>query len=264
MAATANMKFFVHVQNANHGPYTREQLAEWRDSGRVKADTPCIGEGETDWSTVGALLGPPEVEAELPPVIAPAAGAFHKLQYVAKRNWSESIATGCMFHVFDPREQGVLFVKQDLDDWKTVFHFCTDAGLQNSVIEVRAQQVVTFGGEYVVVADGAHLGTLRREGMKSVMRDEWTFLNPAGQELGTLLEDSGGEALLRRFNTAARVLMVQKYHGTINNQPVCFMERDINPYASKITLDFTMDSGRLLDRRLGIALGVMMLAIEGK
>ena len=184
--------------------------------------------------------------------------------YVAKRNWSETMATGCMFHVLDARQAPVLYVKQAMDDWKSTFEFCPDAGLLRPVIEVRTQQVVTFGGEFTVVADGAHLGTLRREGMASVMRDEWTFMSPQGRELGKLLEDSGSEALLRRFNTAARVLMVQKYHGTIHGQPVCFFERDINPYASKVTLDFSMDAQQLLDRQLGIALGVMMLAIEGK
>jgi hypothetical protein len=33
---------------------------------------------------------------------------------------------------------------------------------------------------------------------------------------------------------------------------------------SKVTLDFRPDTSRLLDRRLGIAAGILLLAIEGK
>ena len=34
------------------------------------------------------------------------------------------------------------------------------------------------------------------------------------------------------------------------------------PIIQKITLDFTLDSGRLLDRRLGLAGGILLSAIE--
>jgi hypothetical protein len=33
---------------------------------------------------------------------------------------------------------------------------------------------------------------------------------------------------------------------------------------SKVTLDFSPDQSRLLDRRLGIAAGILLLAIEAK
>lgn len=263
------MKYFVHLQDANHGPFTREQLEAWRAEGRVVADTPCIEEGAAEWRTVGVVLGPPAVlpppppDNDLPPVLG-ATEVFAGHQFMARRNWSETLATGCMFHVYAGGETPVLYVRQSMEELKTIFHFCLDAQLQQPLVEVRAQQVITFGGDFVVLADGLHLGTLRREGMASVMRDEWTFVSPQGLEQGKLLEDSGGQALMRRFNTAARVLMVQKYHGTINGQPVCFFERDINAFASKITLDFSMGPDGLLDRRLGVVLGVMMLAIEGK
>jgi len=31
------MNYFVHLQDANHGPLTREQLEAWRAEGRVVA-----------------------------------------------------------------------------------------------------------------------------------------------------------------------------------------------------------------------------------
>jgi hypothetical protein len=40
--------------------------------------------------------------------------------------------------------------------------------------------------------------------------------------------------------------------------------RNFNPFVSKVNLDYSMDTQGLLDRRLGIAAAVLLLAIEGK
>ena len=59
-------------------------------------------------------------------------------------------------------------------------------------------------------------------------------------------------------------LLPQKYFGTIGNTPVSLFTRKFNPFVSKVQLDYSMDTQGLLDRRLGIAAAVLLLAIEGK
>jgi hypothetical protein len=68
-------------------------------------------------------------------------------------------------------------------------------------------------------------------------------------------------ALVRRFLTN---LVPQSFDGTINGQKVCHFKQNFNPFVTKITLDFAMDTNGRLDRRLGIAAAVLLCAIEGK
>ena len=106
------------------------------------------------------------------------------------------------------------------------------------------------------------MGSLKRKGLKSILRDEWLFLDPSGQQIGIIQEDSAMLALLRRFMVGW--LLPQKYFGTIGNASVSLFTRNFNPFVSKVQLDYSMDAQGLLDRRLGIAAAVLLLAIEGK
>jgi hypothetical protein len=45
---------------------------------------------------------------------------------------------------------------------------------------------------------------------------------------------------------------------------VCHFHRNFNPLVSKVTLDFRVDTAGRLDRRLGIAAAILLLAIEAK
>ena len=70
-------------------------------------------------------------------------------------------------------------------------------------------------------------------------------------------------ALIRRFIPFAN-LIPQEYHGDIRGTPVCTFKQNFNPFVMKISLDFSADVNRLLDRRLGLAAAVLLCAIEGK
>ena len=54
----------------------------------------------------------------------------------------------------------------------------------------------------------------------------------------------------------------QKYVGTVRGQPVCEFRQHFNPIIQKITLDFSLDTANLLDRRLGLAAAILLSAIE--
>lgn len=95
-----------------------------------------------------------------------------------------------------------------------------------------------------------------------MLRDEWVILDSSGQEVGIIQEDSVALALLRRLMVGW--LLPQRYYGTIGNNSVSVFTRNFNPFISKISLDFSMDTQGQLDRRLGIAAVIMLLAIDGK
>ena len=171
---------------------------------------------------------------------------------------------GGAFHIFAPDGSLAFFSSQRAFKLKEDIRVYTDDTKQNEVLVIRARNVLDISATYDVIdsRDGAKVGALRRKGMKSILKDEWLFLDARDAEIGMIQEDSMALALLRRW--VLGVLLPQTYHGTIAGKPVCRFSRNFNPFVSKVQLDFSPDVSGALDRRLGIASAVLLLAIEGK
>tara|TARA_B100000963_G_scaffold225122_1_gene196293 strand:- start:259 stop:864 length:606 start_codon:yes stop_codon:yes gene_type:complete len=172
---------------------------------------------------------------------------------------------GGAFHIFDPDGNVVLYSKQKAFKLKEDIRVYTGEDMATEVLTIRTDQIIDFGATYHVhdsQQGGARVGSLKRKGLKSMLRDEWILLNSSGQEIGSIQEDSVALALLRRIMVGW--LLPQNYYGKVGNNPVSLFTRNFNPFVSKIKLDFSMDSQGQLDRRLGIAAVIMLLAIDGK
>ncbi len=100
--------------------------------------------------------------------------------------------------------------------------------------------------------------------MKSMVRDEWQILDSQDREMGKIQEDSMALALARRFIDFVSLIFPQKFTITLGNQVVGGFAQTFNPLIMKIEADFSADPTALLDRRLALAAGVLMCAIEGK
>ncbi len=133
----------------------------------------------------------------------------------------------------------------------------------NEVLVIQARQMLDISATYDVVdpISGQAIGALRRRGLRSMLRDEWTILDPAGNEIGTIIEDSMLLALLRRFLTN---IVPQSFQGDMNGIPVLTFQQNFNPFTLKLQLDFSADMSGKLDRRLGIAAAVLIAAVEGR
>jgi|TARA_B100000959_G_C14776193_1_gene539615 uncharacterized protein YxjI len=172
---------------------------------------------------------------------------------------------GAAFHIYDASGNLAFYSKQKAFKLKEDIRVYTGEDMQTELLTIRTDQILDIGATYQVhdpQQGGVHVGSLRRKGLKSIIRDEWVFLNPEGQEIGLIQEDSTALALLRRFYLGW--LLPQQYDGMLGNVPVCNFKRNFNPFVSKVTLDYSMDQQGLLDRRLGIAAAVLLVAIEGK
>ncbi len=135
---------------------------------------------------------------------------------------------------------------------------------------VRKKLLKLLGGAFHIYGPGGELVLYSRLkafklkediGLKSILKDEWLFLDTDDREIGSIKEDSMVLALLRRFVIS---LIPQKYHGEIGGKQVCTFSQNFNPFVTKIAADFSPDTGSLLDRRLGLAAAVLLCAIEGK
>ncbi len=195
--------------------------------------------------------------------IPPPLTQFHHSNYLIRQKVFKLF--GAAFHIFDPSGTVVFYSKQKAFKLKEDIRIYTGEDMKTEVLTIRTDQILDIGATYHVhdpQQGGAHIGSLKRKGLKSIVRDEWVFLDASGQEVGLIQEDSTALALLRRFYLGW--LLPQEYNGSIGGTPVCNFKRNFNPFVNKVGLNYSMDQGGLLDRRLGIAAAVLLVAIEGK
>lgn len=129
------------------------------------------------------------------------------------------------------------------------------------LLTIHTRQAVDFAVSYDVddPQTGEHVGALRRQGFKSMVRDRWALLDSQDREFGTLREESLGRAVVRRL---AMHWFPQTFHATIDGRRVASFRQRFHPLMQRLEADFGDDEQRRLDRRLGLAAAVLLHAIE--
>lgn len=170
---------------------------------------------------------------------------------------------GAKIDIFDGNGEPVLFSQMKAFKLKEDIRLYSDDTMSRELLTIQARSVIDFSATYDVVdaETGERVGSLRRNGMKSILKDEWIILDANEAEIGLIKEDSPWLALLRRFLTN---LIPQKFNVEVGGGKVALFKQDLNPFVGKLNLDFSLDSGNRLDRRLGLAAAVLLVAVEGQ
>lgn len=185
---------------------------------------------------------------------------FQSNQYLLKR---QVFALTGKFRVFGPNGNLLLFSEQKMFKLREDIRVYADEAKTQEILAIKARQIIDFSAAYDVIdsATGQKVGALRRKGLASMLRDEWEILDVNDNVLGKLFEDSMGLALLRRFLTG---LIPQNYDLLFGETRVADYRQNFNPFTYQLNIDFSMDAAHQLDRRLGIAAGILLAAIEGR
>lgn len=182
-------------------------------------------------------------------------------RYLLKR---QVLALAGTFRYFDPAGNMLMYSQQKMFKLREDIRVFTDEAKGQEVLQIKARQIVDFSAAYDVI-DSAYnqkVGVLRRKGMKSILRDEWEVLDANDQPIGILFEDSMGLAMLRRLLLGT--LLPQNYDITLHGQRVADLKQRFNPFRYELDVDFSFDPARTLDRRVGLAAGILLAAIEGR
>lgn len=187
--------------------------------------------------------------------------AFQFPSYLIKR---QAIALTGRFRFYDPSGRLVLFSEQKMFKLREDIRVYADENKSQEVLSIKARQIMDFSAAYDVVdtAMNQKVGALRRRGLQSILRDEWEVLDANDNVIGRLFEDSVGLALLRRLLLGS--LLPQNYDITVGETRAADLKQRFNPLRYELDLDFSMDTTQRLDRRLGIAAGILLATVEGK
>lgn len=182
-------------------------------------------------------------------------------RFIARRNFFNFLGIKCRIL----NEQGGLlyFVYMKAFKLKEDITVYADEQQQLGLLSIRARQIIDFSAAYDVtdLRTGERVGAMRRRGLKSMVRDEWEFLDANDGVIGNVQEDSLFLALLRRLLAN---FIPQSYTFTLGGQEVGQAHGTWNPFLIKYRVDVSRDSSRSLDRRLVVAAAVLLMTIEGK
>jgi len=188
---------------------------------------------------------------------------FQYSTYLLRRKFFQLF--GASFNIYGPDGELAFYSKQKAFKLKEDIRLYGDESAAEEVLTIKARSWLDFAAAYDVVDTqlGEKVGGLKRRGFKSLIRDEWTFMDADDNDIGLIQEESTLVGLVRRFVPYGHFIP-QKFVGTVQGQPVGEFRQHFNPIVQKITLDFSMDTGNLLDRRLGLAAAILLCAIEGR
>ena len=169
---------------------------------------------------------------------------------------------GATFHIHEPGNGQEVMVAN-----KKGFKLKEDIRISvqgRDEIGIFARQIMDFKAAYDVVdltnPANPRVGTLKRKGWASIVRDEWIVCDANEVEIGKVIEDSMLLALVRRFLTN---LVPQNYDLFVGETKVVDLKQNFNPFTYHLNVDFLVPVDQF-DRRIGVAAAVLLAAIEGR
>lgn len=171
---------------------------------------------------------------------------------------------GGAFHIYAQDGSVAFYSKMKAFKLKEDLRVYAAEDMQVELFRIAARSIIDIGATYDVYdsTSGTKLGALRRKGLRSILRDEWAILDESDREVGTIVDPRMLLSIMRRLVPYMK-LIPQSFEGTLGGAPVFTFRQLFNPLIHKVDLDFSPDQGGRLDRRLGLAAGVLLCAIEG-
>jgi uncharacterized protein YxjI len=169
---------------------------------------------------------------------------------------------GGAFHVKDEQGNTVMYSKQKAFKLREDMTVWADENQSRELLKIRTPQIMDFGATYFVTdsTSGEEVGGLARQWGKSMIRDTWHLIGPDRQQVGMLQEKSLAGALVSRFiNIVPQKYVIQ----TMDGARVVSIKQHFNPFVLKYTMTID-DPMPPIDRRLLIAMGILLCAIEGR
>ena len=162
----------------------------------------------------------------------------------------------------------VAFVRQKRMSIKEDIRFFAHEDETEELFRVKARSMMDIGGRYdLTTPTGEKIGVLEKVFGKSLLRSTWRILDAHEQEVAVAQERSMLVAIARR---AADLIPYGEFVPILFHFRIDHDEQHLGDFTRPIgvrdryTLDLSGDTERTIDRRLGIALGVALDALQSR
>jgi uncharacterized protein YxjI len=164
----------------------------------------------------------------------------------------------------------VAFVRQKRMALKEDIRFFADENESQELFRIKARSVLDIGGaRYDVTAgDGTPIGRLEHQFKKSLFRSTWRLVGPDEAEVAIAKERSQFLAIARRvvdfLPYGEWVPIPYDFVLADGDHDLGHFTRKFMSFRDRYVLDLSGDNDRRLDRRLAIALGIALDALQNR
>ena len=187
-------------------------------------------------------------------------GVLNLNQYMIREKFWKIFGNKFWFEDVNEKRHG--FCEQKRFKLKEDIRIYVDESKSQEWLKIKQKQIVDAWGGYDIMdsQSGEHIGTVRRKFWASVLRTRWHLLDAAGNEIGMLIEDSMGYALVRRMFLG---ILPKKFHIEIGGGgEFVTMRQMFNPFIKKLVVN--IPPSHPLDRRFIAGLAIVIAAIDGR
>ncbi len=159
----------------------------------------------------------------------------------------------------------VAFCRQKAFKLREDIRFYTDETKSQELLTMKTRSIIDFGATYDIAMPGGEIiGSLRRKGLRSLVRDSWLVFGPDGTELATLNEDSSILGILRRVHELFVLLSPQKFEMMSRDGiHIASLRIHFNPFVYRLG-NAIHEEHEELDELIVLAAGCLIAAIEGR
>jgi hypothetical protein len=181
------------------------------------------------------------------------AGIFDGTEYQIKHQLS---LIKEKFKIMDPSGTVLMSVSTPMMTLKKAFNVFDDEDGKNEVLKIEQHSLMQLHQTYDVTdtTNGQLLGQIQYEAMKSFMGSKWKILDTKGEQIAEVAE-STQERLGNDF--LAHGLIPRVYTVTGSDTTLATYAQEFQSLILNFTMDFSADTENKLDRRMGIAAGIV-------
>jgi len=188
--------------------------------------------------------------------------AFTRDTYLFRRKVFKLV--GGAFHVYDENENVLFYSEQKAFKLKEDFRIYSDEQKSQELLVIKTPKILDINATYDVTdgTTGEQVGSLKRKGLKSVVKDEWLLLSRDGRQIGRLTETSVIGAIISRI---IDIVPIPQSYSLLSDteEELVKIKQAFNPFVFKYTMTFVSPDPPI-DRRLIMAAGILLLGIEGR
>jgi hypothetical protein len=174
-------------------------------------------------------------------------------QYIVRRSlWS---VFERVFRVFTGDGQLIMYIQHPLFKLREELMVYADEAKTRPLLRIKSRQVIAINFSYEIsdAQTGQLLGSVQNKGLRSLVRDKFILLDPAGVEIGYAEEQ--GASLLRRLFP----LLLSKHAIFVAGECVAYMKQRFRWFTKEFAVTAQPSS---LDRRFVLAVALLALLAE--
>jgi uncharacterized protein YxjI len=162
-----------------------------------------------------------------------------------------------VFRVWTADGQLIMYIKHPLLKLREEFMVYEDEAQTRPMLRVKSKQVIAINFSYDITdaTTGAVFGSVRKQGLKSIIRDKFILFDANDQEIGYAEEQ--GASVLRRFFP----WLTSKHAIFANGQQVAFIQQKFRFFTKEFLVDLQQST---MDPKFVLAVALLALMAEAR